>query len=166
MRPFYRLVKFTVMVMVAHIFTYFLAGIFAQGVLGVHVFYPPSATALPYLRDPMSAHVTSWLFPAQVVRGLLYALALFPFRDRLYQLGQLRGGLAITGILFLVGTLAAGGGLIEHFVFFTVYPAQFAMITFWEVLLQTLLLGQLCMWWALRWDLAQGPHALANPPKA
>jgi hypothetical protein len=43
----------------------------------------------------------------------------------------------------VVGYVAASGGMIEHFVYFKAadYPVKFAMITFVEILIQTLIMG-------------------------
>jgi hypothetical protein len=50
---------------------------------------------------------------------------------------------AIAGIIFIMGYIAASGGMIEHFVYFKPedYPVKFAVITFVEILLQTLIMG-------------------------
>jgi len=57
--------------------------------------------------------------------------------------GVWRGGLAIAGFVFVAGYVAASGGMIEHFVYFKAadYPVKFAMITFVEILIQTLIMG-------------------------
>jgi len=39
--------------------------------------------------------------------------------------------------------VAASGGMIEHLVYFNEYPIKFALITFVEVLIQALLMGQI-----------------------
>ena len=46
--------------------------------------------------------------------------------------------------------VAASGGLIEHWVFFTEYPSRFAAITFVEVLIQAVVLGYIVARFAVR----------------
>jgi len=135
------LIKFSLIVIIAHILTYFFAGIIAQQVLGAAEFYPPSPNAISYLKDPHDLLI--WLVPTAALRGLLFAVALFPFRKRILELGTLYGGLAVAGLIFIVGFVAASGGLIEHLLYFNEYPIKFALITFVEVLIQALLMGQI-----------------------
>lgn len=135
------LLKFILIFIVSQIITYYLAGMLAQLVLGAGAYYPPSPTALSYLKNPQDPSVQLWILPAQALRGVLFALILFPFRQRIQELGVWIGGAALGGIIFITGYVAASGGMIEHFVFFSEYPARFAAITFVEVLFQTLLIG-------------------------
>jgi len=144
------LARFTGVVIVGQMITYFIAGILAQQVLGAADFYPPSPTALSYLRNPSDPDVFRWVLPAQAVRGLLFGLVLFPFRQRIVELGPLNGGLVVAGAVFVLGYVAASGGLIEHWVFFTEYPSRFAAITFVEVLIQAVVLGYIVARFAVR----------------
>lgn len=135
--------KFALVVIVSQVITYYLAGIVAQLALGANEFYPPSPNAIRYLRDPHDPSLQLWILPAQALRGLLFAVALFPFRQRIQELGTWSGGLAILGFIFIAGYVAASGGMVEHFVYFNPadYPPKFAAITFVEVLIQALLMG-------------------------
>jgi hypothetical protein len=78
----------------------------------------------------------------------LFALVLFPFRESILKRSTCSGALAIGGAVLALGYVAASGGMIEHFVFFTesAYPAKFAAITLVEIVIQTGLLGALVMW--------------------
>jgi hypothetical protein len=136
-------IKFTVVVVIAQVVTYFVAGVIAQNVLGANEFYPPSPNAISYLKDPHDLALVAWIFPIQALRGLLFALVLWPFRQRLLELGTVFGGLTIAGVIFVVGYVSASGGMIEHFLYFKAadYPVKFAMITFVEILIQTVLMG-------------------------
>ena len=140
-------IKFIIWFAIFQLITYFLAGMLAYSVLGEKEFYPPSPHALDYLRDTMSSHVQTFFLPAQLLRGLLFAVALLPFRKRIFELGQFWGGLSITAILFIIGYVAASGGVIEHLVYFTAesYPLKFVSITLIEIFIQTLILGQAVM---------------------
>jgi hypothetical protein len=138
---------FALGMVIFQVITYFFAGILAQNVFGASVFYPPSPDALCFLRDPGSASVQGLIIPAQILRGLLFAAVLLPFRKTIWSFGQVRGGLLIGGVLFILGYVAASGGMIEHMVYYIPIPPSFYTITFVEVLIQTLLLGLLVMWW-------------------
>ncbi len=146
--------KFALILMVTTIVTYFLAGLVARFVLGGEAYYPPSPTAISYLRDPSAPGQALLTWPAQLLRGLLFAAALFPFRKRLLELGPVSGGVALGGIIFIVGFLAASGGMIEHFVWFNEYPVKFAMITFVEILIQVAILGPWTVAWMKRAQVA------------
>ena len=144
---FKSMLKFVLIVIVAHIVSYFIAGVIAQQVLGASAFYPPSPQAISYLRDPHDPAMQLAIWPAQILRGLLFALVLFPFRGRLVEMGTWAGGLLFGAIIFVVGFVAASGGMIEHFVYFTEYPIKFALITFCEILIQILIMGP----WVVAW---------------
>lgn len=150
--------RFALIVIVSQLVTYYVAGIIAQVFLGASEFYPPSPNAIRYLKDPHDPTLQLWILPAQALRGLLFAIVLFPFRQRLLELGTWYGGLAIAGIIFVMGFVAASGGMIEHFVYFKAadYPVKFAAITFIEILIQTLLMGPIIVWLDNRFNWAKG----------
>jgi hypothetical protein len=139
--------KFALIMMVTMVVTYFIAGLVARFVLGGDEFYPPSPTAISYLRDPAAPGMALKIWPAQALRGLLFAIVLFPLRKRFMEMGTWRGGLVLGGIIFVVGFIAASGGMIEHFVWFEEYPFRFAMITFIEILIQVAIMGP----WTVSW---------------
>jgi len=72
-------------------------------------------------------------------------LLFFNTRDESWGLGQVRGGLAVSSVIFLVGYVAAAAGMIDHIVFFIQIPVGFTVITFFEILLYALLFGQLLL---------------------
>lgn len=128
----------------SHIVAYFFAGIISHS-LGVFDFYPPSPTALSYLKNPYDPSVWKLMFPAQTLRALLYGVAFLPLVEWLKKQAQLKGGLIIGSIIFFIGYVAASGGLIEHEVYFTEYPLRFALISLVEILTYSFLFGQLVM---------------------
>ncbi len=142
--------KFACITIVTMVVTYFIAGLVARFVLGGDAYYPPSPTAISYLRDPAAPGMALVIWPAQALRGLLFALALFPLRKAFVEMGTWPGGLAFGAVIFVVGYVAASGGMIEHFVWFTEYPVKFAMITFVEILIQVLIMGPWTVSWAKR----------------
>jgi len=145
--------KFSFIMIITQILTYFIAGIIAQTLLGANEYYPPSANAIHYLRDPHSIPLLL-ILGAQALRGILFAAVLFPFRQRILDLGTWTGGFAITAIILVMGFLAASGGMLEHFVFFNPvdYPVKFAIITLLEILIQTLILGPVVVALEQRFD--------------
>jgi hypothetical protein len=78
---------------------------------------------------------------------LLFAVVLFPLRKYFLDLGARAGGLVFAGIIFVVGYVAASGGMLEHFVWFNEYPVKFALITFVEILIQVAIMGP----WTVNW---------------
>ena len=157
--------KFVLIVIVCHVITYYIAGIIAQVVLGAGEFYPPSPNAISYLRDPHDPSLQLWILPTQALRGLLFAIVLFPFRQRILELGTWYGGLAIAGIIFIMGFVASSGGMIEHFVYFKAadYPVKFAAITFVEILIQSLLMGPSIVRLDKRFSRANASSMTPNP---
>jgi hypothetical protein len=142
--------KFAGITMVTMIVSYFVAGLVARFVLGGDAFYPPSPTAISYLRDPSAPGMALIVWPAQLLRGLLFGVALFPLRKAFLSMGMWAGGLAFGAVIFIVGYVAASGGMIEHFVWFNEYPVRFAAITFAEILIQVLIMGPWTVAWAKR----------------
>ena len=147
--------KFTMIMVITQIVTYFFAGVIAQSVLGANQFYPPSPNAISYLRDPHDLSLQIWIFPAQALRGLLFAIVLFPFRKQIVELGITRGGLIVAGFIFIAGYIAASGGMIEHFIYFKAadYPFKFALITFIEILIQVAIMGPWTVAWMKRYQI-------------
>ena len=78
------------------------------------------------------------------------------------ELGQYLGGLSVTALIFLIGEVASAGGIIERFVYYTPIPLGFVVITEIEILLQTLLFGQLLLYWEKRFNKAYYIHAGTN----
>ena len=138
-----KMFKFVMAIMLSYVFAYYIAGIIAQLFLGASEFYPPSHNAIIYLKDPHVSSLQLLILPAQLLRGLLIGLALFPFLSELLKYGKWKGSFLIGSIVLIVGYIAASGGLIEHLVYFKpeYYPARFALITLSEILIQTVTLS-------------------------
>ncbi len=153
--------KFALIVVVGQVLTYYFAGVIAQLVLGASEFYPPSPHALSYLRDPHEISL-GIILVAQALRGFLFALLLFPFRQRILEWGNTYAALAFAAIILVLSYVAASGGMIEHFVYFTesAYPAKFALITLVEITIQTLLLGAFIVWLERRFEKEMVAHPL------
>jgi hypothetical protein len=80
-------------------------------------YYLPLVPAETGLRPITSSHVQFWIWPAQFVRALVLAAALFPLRAALIRMGW-RGGLAVAGLMVGIGCLGGFNGLIEDLIFY------------------------------------------------
>jgi hypothetical protein len=135
---------FSFRVTACHILTYYLAGGISFALI-THKYYT-GARALPTLRDPSSAFVQHWILPEQILRGILYALALYPLRGPLLKLGRW-GGLVIASLLLLIGPVAGISGMLESVVFSVDPHLDVFLATLPEIIVQTLAFGYLLMWW-------------------
>ncbi len=137
--------SFTGQVIVAHTLTYFVAGLIAS-----NVFHYGSVFEMPVIRDymlPIAQHnvlVGPFLQP---VRGLIFAIGLWPIRHLLIE--HRRGWLVLWGLLVTIGILstpAAAPGSIEG-VLYTRLPLWYHIIGLPEILLQTLVFSVWLVWW-------------------
>ena len=142
--------KFVGITMVAMEVTYLFAGLIARFPLGGAAFYPPSPTAISYLRDPAGPGMAPLFLGGGLLRGLLFGAAFFPLRKAFTNMGTWRGGMAFAAVIFVVGYVAASGGMIEHLVWFNESPPAFAAITFVEILIQSLIMGPWTVAWSRR----------------
>ncbi len=153
LRPF---ASFALRVTAAHIVTYWVVGAVSYGLI-THKYYV-GAQAVPNLRDPQSDFVMRWILPAEIARGILYALALFPLRRAFVEMGRW-GGLAIASIMLVVGSVAGISGLIESWVFTTAAHVEVYVATLPEVVIQSLLFGYLMVYLEKRRMLATRPQS-------
>ncbi len=130
----------------AQLVSYFLAGLLARA-MGVDAYYPPSPTALSYLKsmDAIGSQI-GVIALAQLGRGVLFGIVLSPFRKVFVAMHYLMAAMLLGSIVFIIGYVAASGGMIEHFVFFSEYPVHFAFITLIEVAVQSAVLGLAVAW--------------------
>lgn len=107
-------------------------------------------TQFSYLRTELDAaswaHTNAWIIPAVLLRGLLISVALTPFLTAMRSGSRLKVGLAIAGIVYLLGSLAAGApspSNIEGFVYMR--PEYFSLESFLltqpEMIIQALFFG-------------------------
>jgi hypothetical protein len=105
------LLRFVVLVAIAHTATYFIVGALAFATL-THGFYEGADPLFgSFLRTPgepaLWQHVTTWFLPAQLLRGLLIGLALLPFLGALRAWSIARRTLGIGGLYLFIGFWAA-----------------------------------------------------------
>lgn len=105
-----RFVQFSGRVIVAHVVTYVGVGMLTDLVL-TRQFFEPEGVAAQVLRTPADpqlwSHVTRWMLPAQVLRGLLIAAVLFPFVPTLLAWSYARRVAALAGLYVVLGQWAS-----------------------------------------------------------
>ena len=136
---------FAVRVIVLHMLTYFVFGI-----LGSNVFDYKEIFSQPVIREYMlpMAERNMWLGPfLQPVRGLVFAIGLWPLRGLLLE--KKRGWLILWGLLVTIGiisTPAAAPSSLEGMLF-TRIPMWYHLLGLPEICLQTLLFSIWLVWW-------------------
>ncbi len=135
--------RFYARVALAHFVSY--VGIGAISYVLIMRYRLPLIPAEVGLRAITSAHVQTWLWPAQFVRGLVLAAAFYPVRSALKNAGRW-GGLAVAGIMVGVGCLGGFNGLIENLIFYRNVSLYLYYIHIPEIACQTVCFGYLLMW--------------------
>ena len=138
--------RFASRVTSCHLVTYFIAGVLAYTVLDYGTLFQTSAFSC-LMRPTTSRWVAAG--PAlQVIRGLIFAVALYPFRNVF--LGGGRGWLRLWGLLVglaIFSTAGAAPGSVEGIIY-TKIPLGSQLIGLPEVLLQTLAFSLLVTAWS------------------
>lgn len=129
----------------SHIITYFLAGVFASQLLNYQDLFetPPFSNFM----KPMS----SWPIAAgpglQLIRGLIFSIALWAFREVF--LNTKYGWLKLWGLLLglsILSTTAAAPGSVEGFIYTTI-PINKQIVGYLEVMPQTMLFSLIVYYW-------------------
>ena len=142
-RSFWRvLAGFTFRSTVVHVVTYMIIG-----ALAFHFMTHHTDETTPGMQDVHGPHVMHWFFLAQIVRGILHGLVLFPLRRALLDMRRW-GGLVVGSILFMVGSVIGIGGAIELWVYSTGFNSDIFLVHMPEVVIQTTLFG----YWLLAWE--------------
>ena len=115
-----RFVAFAGRVTVAHVVTYIAVGALAYPLLTREFFEGSAGLASQVMRTPAEpalwVHVTRWMLPFQVLRGVLIALVLYPFLETLTRWSYTKRLAGIAGLYVVLGQWAstvAGSGTIE-----------------------------------------------------
>jgi hypothetical protein len=106
-----KLLRFVLLVAIAHATTYFLVGALAFASL-THALYEGANPLFgSYLRIPgeteLWRHVTTWFLPAQLLRGVLIGLALSPFLPVLRRWSVWHRTVVLAGLYLVIGFWAA-----------------------------------------------------------
>ncbi len=138
----------TLRTMVVHTITYFVMGLLAFSLLNYSARFaePPLSHFMRQTDDPLV--MAGVLF--QPLRGLLFGLVFYLLRDSLFP--KQNGWLTAWVMLFIAGIFSTFGpapGSIEGFVYTTI-PVGVQLFGLPEVLLQSLLLSALTVYWVKR----------------
>jgi hypothetical protein len=131
--------------MLTHTVTYFLMGLAALALLGYADKYadPAVSILMRQTTDPLVA--AGPLF--QVIRGALFGLVIFLLRDLVLE--RKHGWLTLWAVLVIVGVISPFGAApasIEGMIY-TTLPLWFHINGLPEILLQSLLLAGVAIWW-------------------
>ncbi len=136
---------FTLRVIIVHTLTYFVFGLVMSNVFNYGEIFKQ-----PIIRDymlPMDQHNILIGPFMQPVRGLIFAIGLWPIRG--YLIEKKRGWLTLWGLLVTIGILstpAASPGSIEGMLY-TKLPMWYHLIGYPEITLQTLAFSIWLVWW-------------------
>ena len=128
---------------VCHTITYFIMGVLAAHFLDYAAVLARPDSGMRSITDP-------WVMAGplfQPLRGLVFALVFYLFRDRLF--GSRNGWLRMAWMLIALGilsTFAAASGSIEGMIY-TPVPIRFQLRGWLEVVPQALLLSALLCYW-------------------
>jgi hypothetical protein len=128
---------------VCHTLTYFLMGMLAAHFLNYAALMARPDSGMRQITDP-------WVMAGplfQPLRGLVFALVFYPFRERLF--GRKHGWLLMGWMLIALGILSTFGpasGSIEGMIY-TPVPIRFQLRGWLEVVPQALLLSALLCYW-------------------
>jgi hypothetical protein len=131
---------------VVHTTTYFIAGLLAFTLMRYEttLSQPPWSSFMRPTSDPLV--MAGPLL--QPIRGILFASALYPFRDVIF--GRRRGWLILWWLLVALGVLSTFGaapGSVEGLIY-TIIPPRAQILGLWEVLLQSFLFSTILFYWA------------------
>ena len=135
---------FTARVVIVHIATFLAAGWIALALQWEGVYGGEAAQF--FFRDPNSQYVQMWLIPTEILRGILLAIALYPFLGRIMEMKRW-GWLAVASNYLLIGEI--GVGTIE-LITYSNLPASFLWASVPEAALDALLFGCLLVLWQRR----------------
>ena len=137
--------RFALRVIVAHTLTYFIYGIIMSNMFDYNAIF-----AREIIRDfmlPIGERNVFLHFAMQPVRGLIFAIALWPIRDLLIE--RKYGWLILWGLLVSIGILstpAAAPSSIEGMLY-TRLPMWYHLMGIPEIALQTLFFSIWVVWW-------------------
>ncbi|MCB0518997.1 MAG: hypothetical protein R2830_27365 [Saprospiraceae bacterium] len=129
----------------SHVITYFLMGLVASQVLNYEELF--ETEPFSHFMKPLNSAAIGVGPALQVIRGLIFSIALWAFRDVF--LKTINGWLKLWGLLVglsVLSTTAAGPGSVEGFIYTTI-PVWKQVCGYLEVLPQTLLFSLLLYYW-------------------
>lgn len=157
-----RFLNFAAKTAVAHTVSYFVVGAIAYQLLTKQFYEGARPIFSTFMRTPAEPalwkHVMTWFIPGQVLRGCLFAVALYPFFDMLNSWSWSKRFITISGVYLVVGYWAsavAAPGTIDGLIYMRpeITPSAHLMVQP-EIVIQGLILGA----WLGRW-MAPRVHA-------
>jgi hypothetical protein len=145
--PIRKFTAFLVRTTLLHVLTYLIVGALSYRFIARFLWEGPAL--LPGMRNIQDPAVRMMILPAQVVRGILIAVALFPIRTILMDSKRF-GGLVIGSILLLIGSIAGISGQIEVWVYTTGFNLRLFLVHLPEIIIQSILFGYLLLAWERR----------------
>ncbi len=150
-----KILPFAVTVILAHTVTYLIVGATAYQLLTKPLYEGPDPVFANFMRSPADPelwrHAMMWFIPAQVLRGLLMALALYPFYDQLQEWDFGRRFLSLAGLYLIFGYWAsavAAPGTIDGLVYLRPeYTTRTHLMVQPEIIVQGLGLSAWVAWW-------------------
>ncbi len=150
-----RFLSFATKIIIAHTVTYFIVGAIAYQLLTKSLYEGPDPVFASFMRTPVDAdawrHVMIWFLPAQVLRGFIMALALYPFYETLIGWSIKKRFVALAGIYLIFGYWAsavAAPGTIDGLVYMRPeFTTRTHLIVQPEIIVQgTALAGWIALW--------------------
>jgi hypothetical protein len=135
---------------IVHTITYFAAGVLAYTLGDYEKAF--SQPPLSYVMRPTSDLLVLAGPLFQPIRGVLFALALYPLRNVLF--AERRGWLTLWWLLLALGVLSTFGpapGSVEGLIYTTI-PPLVQLAGLWEVFLQSLLFAVVLHYWVTHPD--------------
>ncbi|MFZ9004315.1 MAG: hypothetical protein EP302_10535 [Bacteroidetes bacterium] len=128
-----------------HMITYFIAGILAVNLMDYETLF--RSGGLEHYMHPTDTPMVALGPGLQWIRGLIFALVLWPFRDTI--LSENRGWLKLWGLFVGLGILATFGpalGSVDGLIY-TKIPMAIQTQALPELIIQSLLLSAGLWWW-------------------
>ena len=153
---------FTLRVIIVHMATYFLFGIIMSNVFDYGEIFKREI-----IRDymlPMDEHNVILGPFLQPIRGLIFAIGLWPIRGLLIE--KKRGWLILWGLIVTIGILstpAAAPASIEG-ILYSKLPMWYHLMGLPEILLQTLLFSIWLVWWERQTEKSPEPETKKENP--
>ena len=150
-----KFLAFAIQIIIAHTVTYFIVGAIAYQFLTKPLYEGSAPIFASFMRTPADPdlwrQVMIWFIPAQVLRGLLMAVALYPFYSTLLAWSIRKRFLSLAGLYLIFGYWAsavAAPGTIDGLVYMRPeFTASTHLIVQPEIILQ----GGALAWWVARW---------------
>jgi hypothetical protein len=140
-----KFLNLTIKTAVVHTITYFTMGLLAVTFLNYREMYasPELHLLMRQVSDPIVAAGPMF----QPIRGLLFAIAFYPFYDTIFN--RKNGWLAMWSVLVMIGILSTFGptpGSMEGLIY-TIIPIPYQLIGLLEVIPQAFLLSVILHYW-------------------